>query len=268
MKLLVLAMVVMMAIGCATAPPVETTDRVPEIEVADQALASGDYRGAVENYTLWLEKYPQDAEAFFGRGRSYNKLGEHPAALKDFEEAYRCYPKNLSPEVYRCGVLHAMGKDAAARSGLEALRAHDLFPKLGIYEQFLFHFLDGKLKNAAGTYKAALPPLNEAIRIADLNPDIFAHRNSPYIKRLALYQRFRSYFYLVEHGKMVRDLREYIALTTQMGQPSIDDYKALALAYYLTSQRDQCRQVLGHLSAADRVALGEIVQDVHFFAQP
>ena len=71
-----LAHVVMVAIGCASAPPVET-NRVPEIETGDQAFASGDYRVAIESYTLWLEKYPKDAEAFFMRGRAHNKLKEY-----------------------------------------------------------------------------------------------------------------------------------------------------------------------------------------------
>lgn len=275
MKILLLALMILIAIGCQTTGPkvdtsssTTTTPSTPEIELGDKAWVSGEYEQATEYYAAWIGKYPEEANTYFQRGRAYNKLGKYSEALKDFEQASKLNPKDLRPRVYTCGIFFHLGKMKEVKSCL-AIINHPSFAELGPYEQFLVYLMEAKFKIVHKNYEGVLPGLEKAIQLCELNPDVFKSQGSPFIKRLAIYERAKVYFHLGQHNEnLVADMKAYIALTGQAGETvSAEDYKSLAMALFLAGRHSECKKILGNLTKEEREELGKAVDDVNFFTR-
>ena len=89
----------------ATAPSREES----YFTLAQNEYNSGNYAGAVENYSKWLNQHSDNAESYLGRGNSYLKLGDKTRATADlsngaklfetegnFNKAVLCYTQILS----------------------------------------------------------------------------------------------------------------------------------------------------------------------------
>lgn len=268
MRILLLAMAVVIVLGCQSNPP-QKTPTIPENELGNQALAKGDYEGAIGYYEIWLSKYPQDADVYFQRGRAYYQLKKYEAALGDFDSAMKYYPKDISPMVYMCGALRALERDEDARKMVSAVLNHPMYSKLDEYEQFLVLYFDGHLKNLAKDYRGAMAPLNKAVELASLYPHVMENHGSPYIKCIALYQRVLSRFKTAawDDPQQVADMEEYMKLAEKAGLVTPQDRYTLAMIYYLSHQNAKCRQVLAQLTPNEREVLGKSVEHVEFFTR-
>ena len=56
----------------------------------------GDYKGAIELFTQYIADHPQDADAFYNRGRAYEESGELDKAIEDFNTATTISPDEHS----------------------------------------------------------------------------------------------------------------------------------------------------------------------------
>ena len=74
-----------MAAGSTPTADVKTADYYHGMGY--QLRREGDYRGAINYYTLALESSPQHFKALFNRGFAFDKLGEFSAAIRDYSSS-------------------------------------------------------------------------------------------------------------------------------------------------------------------------------------
>ena len=58
--------------------------------------SSGDYAGAIEDYTQAIELDPKFAEAYFNRGNAKHSSGDYAGAIEDYTKAIELDPKVCS----------------------------------------------------------------------------------------------------------------------------------------------------------------------------
>ena len=110
-----------------------------DFERAQEALASGDFRGAAEQFATFTEAYPGgalSAEAHFLRGQAYENLGEMSNAARAYLDSFSGAPDGpKAPEaLYKLGTsLGALGqqKEACVTLGEVGIR----FPQSEIVPQ-------------------------------------------------------------------------------------------------------------------------------------
>ncbi len=59
--------------------------------LAQNEYNSGNYAGAVENYSRWLNQHSDNAESYLGRGNSYLKLGDKTKAIADLSDGAKLF---------------------------------------------------------------------------------------------------------------------------------------------------------------------------------
>lgn len=67
-------------------------DRTDMYQPAIERDLKGDADGAIEAFSIYLKKHPDDGLAHFFRGTNYKKLGQPDLAIADFNEALRLQP--------------------------------------------------------------------------------------------------------------------------------------------------------------------------------
>jgi len=72
--------------------PSETDITCPEMGRGDLMVESGDYNGAISEYSKVLQKFPKSYWAFLNRGTVYTIIGSNELAIKDLTEAIRINP--------------------------------------------------------------------------------------------------------------------------------------------------------------------------------
>jgi S1-C subfamily serine protease len=60
----------------------------------NNAFEDGDYENAIKYYSLYIEKYPNDAEAYNNRGNAKNKLKDYKGAIQDYDKAIEIRPND------------------------------------------------------------------------------------------------------------------------------------------------------------------------------
>ena len=85
---------------------------------------NGDYDRAIEDFSAFIDKYPNSYEGFNERGLSYAKKGEYDRAIADYTEAIRLWlnPKDVGPYINRGSAYEKKGElDKALADFREAL---------------------------------------------------------------------------------------------------------------------------------------------------
>ena len=111
----------------ATPAPASTVDTAElaigersDFERAQEALASGDFRSAAEQFATFTQTYPggpMSADAHFMRGQAYENLGEMANAARAYLESFSGTPDGpKAPEaLYKLGTsLGALGQQSEA----------------------------------------------------------------------------------------------------------------------------------------------------------
>ncbi len=55
---------------------------------------SGDYQGAIADFTRAIEIDPQDAAAYYNRGNAKDELGDYQGAISDYNRVIKQYPNH------------------------------------------------------------------------------------------------------------------------------------------------------------------------------
>ena len=79
-------------VGSTSSKP-STSENVSYLARAQKEYNAGNYAGAVENYTNWLNSNFDNADAYMGRGNSYLKLGDGSKAIADFSKGAEIFEK-------------------------------------------------------------------------------------------------------------------------------------------------------------------------------
>lgn len=70
----------------------ETDVTCPEMGRGDRMVESGDYIGAISEYSKVLKKFPKSYRALYNRGTVHTILGSNELAIQDLTEAVRINP--------------------------------------------------------------------------------------------------------------------------------------------------------------------------------
>lgn len=245
--------------------PQKPMSRVNEHELGKVAYAKGDYSRALQYQTQWLVKYPDDAYAYTERGLVNSKLNKSESAISDFSKAAELLPNAMKPRIYQCAELAKMGRESESRGLLEEIMSNPNFSQISPYEKFLAYSLDGEFKIKSGQHTDALPSLNNALRTFDNNTHVFVAKNSPFINRLAVYNRAVVLNKMGDYSRAADDMELYVKISQKANiRIGSKDYARLAIAYYLAEEYDKCRAVLKFVSPKDREMLAQTLEDDMF----
>ncbi len=125
-----------------------------------------DYRGAIADYTVYLQMRPKDPEALTERGYAYFSLGEKDKALADYNHAIRLN-RNYADAYLGRAWLQMRDDDEAALKDLEQVAA--LEPKNA--EALYWH---GNILYGYGEYDKAIADFDRALAI---DPNYFQAAN-------------------------------------------------------------------------------------------
>ncbi len=241
--------------------PAADTKVASEAQMGQMAFQQGNYLEAVQYFSQYLEKNPDDAEALFYRGRAALQLSQPDIALEDLTKAKATSEKKLSVSIYECKALINLNRLDEAQKIAEAILADPEFGRLNPYERYWAYYMDGQIKTSKGHFEKALVSLDQAIKTFDLNPAVFAKQKTPYVVRFALYHKSLANHNLGRQSAAAADMERYIELSKKAGAevPS-KDYKSLVLAYYLCENLAKCKEYLPNVSAEDKQDLSNRFQ--------
>lgn len=153
--------------------------RGPEVACYNHGLPDGGLIAALDRA---IQRNPQDVRAYFLRGWTYNRQGNHARAIADYDQVIRINPQDWSAFNNRGRAYQAQGNNARAFADFdEAIR---LNPR--VWNAF---FNRGRLYQNQRDYARAVADLDEAVR---LNPtNAFAYENRGFA-RARLNDRVRA----------------------------------------------------------------------------
>jgi tetratricopeptide (TPR) repeat protein len=101
----------------------------------ERLLKQKDYQGAIEDFTQFLKIYPNNSDAYFGRGFSYFILKDYQSAKNDFDKALENNPENkLIPNILQFrGICRFELKDKPGAIA-DLQKASALYKQLGEQE--------------------------------------------------------------------------------------------------------------------------------------
>lgn len=151
-----------------------------------------------------------------------------------------------------------------AKKFLSGITLESGFDALSIYNKILFYSLDGQLKMHDHYDDNALISFNKALKIFNDNGEV--SRQNVGLIRLVIYYRAKVHKKLSNYSESAQDLNAYIGISQQGGQEiTSDDYKDLAVAYYLAEEFEECKAILEHVSDEDRKELAKTLNDELFY---
>jgi tetratricopeptide (TPR) repeat protein len=141
--------------------PVYTDDMAKNVLSNGKAkLASGNYKGAIADFTRAIELDPKLAPAYFNRGIAKRSTGESKSSRADFVKAVKYDPTPKDAEAY-CN--RGIAK-AAIRENRDAMT--DFNKAIELDPQYSAAYSSrGKLKNETGDKKGALADMKKATEL-------------------------------------------------------------------------------------------------------
>ncbi len=127
----------------------------------------GDYRGAIEDYTMAIKLNP-DVGAYYNRGNARKKLGDYEGAIADYDSVNSLNPEDISAYLHRANIKRKVGNNVGAIADYDS--AIKLNPKhVKAYKN------RGNAKQALGQYEEAEA---DFARAKELDADIEIKSNS------------------------------------------------------------------------------------------
>jgi tetratricopeptide (TPR) repeat protein len=97
-------------------------------ERAIKKYTFGDYRGAIDEYSLAIEMDPNDSRMYFLRGCVKKKINDLHGALADFTKAIELNPDDVDYHILRGCVFLELGQKNEARASFGgAIRNANIF---------------------------------------------------------------------------------------------------------------------------------------------
>jgi len=206
------------------------------------------YEDALAHLSESIRSNPQDAQAWFARGRAYQRLGDLPLAQADFSEA-----DNRLPD----------GKTKACRGYCS--QDHNK-AALWYYEQAInAGFREAEVLNNLGYTYMAIGELDKAEKVlkeaSELKPELQAVWNN--LAKVELRKALQS------PGIFPKDGVNAIEAALHAGPPTVDILERAAMLYAVSARSDParhelwCERAFAHARAAVRAGLDarELAED-------
>jgi tetratricopeptide (TPR) repeat protein len=146
----------------------------------DKLYQQGQYEQAVKAYTDFIKYNPTDVRSIYNRGRSYEELGQHAEALKDYEAVLKLDEKNTN-------VMISIGRHFFRENKFEDAAFY--FDKATQENNNLkvAQFLKGRSYHKAGITDKAMEAYNAAINVDGNYGEAYLYRGALriYLKRKA-----------------------------------------------------------------------------------
>ncbi len=129
----------------------QTLDKNNIKEIHDQGLKKaqkGEYKGAIENFSLVLMIKPDSSATYISRGVCYLKLGNLEKAIQDCDKAIEIDPKNSTAYYNRGNILRKLGKNLLALSSYNQAINYDENNAEAYYNRVLTHRDLGNIQEA------------------------------------------------------------------------------------------------------------------------
>jgi len=182
---------------------------------AKDCLAAKNFDCAIDSYTKLIVLQPQSAEAYYSRGRAYNKKGDYARGIVDFNKAIELRPAYAEAYTYRGAASAVLGKFDDAIKDLT--KAIELNPQ--IYDAY---FNRGLAHRDSGNRDQALKDFDTAIALNPKEPKGFFERGFTYNGQ-------------GNRDEAISDLNKAIDLDSQ----SSDAYRERGMAYLFEGNLDQ-----------------------------
>jgi tetratricopeptide (TPR) repeat protein len=169
---------VAVGLGVTLAPQVSTLPQNPQLNAADYFLRglskdnSGDFRGAIADYSQAIILNPKDVDAYNNRGILKNvNLNDVPGALADYDQAVVLNP-NYALVYYNRGLL----KYTKLADVQGALSDYNRAILLNPREAFVFNDRGSLRANEINDLRGALADYNQAIALNPKYADVYYNR--------------------------------------------------------------------------------------------
>jgi tetratricopeptide (TPR) repeat protein len=147
----------------------QTLDKNNIKEIHDQGLKKaqkGEYKGAIENFSLVLMIKPNSTATYISRGVCYLKLGNLEKAIQDCDKAIEIDPKNSTAYYNRGNILRKLGKNLLALSSYNQAINYDENNAESYYNRVLTHRDLGNIQEAIADLEKAASLFKETGNIA------------------------------------------------------------------------------------------------------
>lgn len=147
----------------------QTLDKNNIKEIHDQGLKKaqkGEYKGAIENFSLVLMIKPDSSATYISRGVCYLKLGNLEKAIQDCDKAIEIDPKNPSAYYNRGNILRKLGKNLLALSSYNQAINYDENNAEAYYNRGLTHRDLGNIQEAIADFQKAASLFKDTGNIA------------------------------------------------------------------------------------------------------
>ncbi|MEN6451711.1 MAG: serine/threonine-protein kinase [Thermoguttaceae bacterium] len=213
--IIVLSFVLAAALFFSLRPPYSAR----QFQLGVACIERGKYAAAVDCLASSIRANPRSSEAFFARGRAYQRLGDYRAAYADFNASFRLKPNGLAKacEAY-CLARAKFQKDAIA--------ACQLAERSGFEHSAV-------LDNNIGYSYRMLGQLKEAERFLHRATELDDGLLAPHYNLVVVYLR------LAQHsGRIPSKALAHAARATEIGAPNAALYRDAAALYATAAKRD------------------------------
>lgn len=260
--LLVSALLAGFLAACASAPPPKP--RIPANTLADQAMAEGRMKEAIELYTQWLIDHPQDFTAHFRRAQCLERVGETDLAIEGYSKTLELKPDLVAARLRRAGCYYSAKDMDRAEGDLNEVMGNPGFESMAPGDQTVAYGLAAQIALRKNLTQIAVDHLDRAVDVARKHK---GQVRGPQYRKL-LYNRAMALFALGAYPMALGDFEEYAGLTKELGHdPGKDDLYHLVLLNYLTGRFEKAKELMANLGRADRNALAAKLDDPGFFAE-
>jgi tetratricopeptide (TPR) repeat protein len=182
---------------------------------AKDCLDAKNFDCAIDGYTKLIALQPQSGEAYYGRGRAYNKKGDFARGIIDFNKAIELQPAYAEAYTYRGAANAVLGKFDEAINDLT--KAIQLNPQ--IYDAY---YNRGLAHRNSGNRDQAIKDFETAIALDPKEPKGFFERGFTYNGQ-------------GNRDEAIRDFNKAIDLNSQ----SSDAHRERGMAYLFEGNIDQ-----------------------------
>lgn len=155
---LVLGLVLGMS-ACASGPtPLEYRMAQTHRDLANLKLHEGEINYAIREYRKTIALNPEDAEAYFGMGEAFRRLGEFSEAELNFRRAFEVDPEHQDA-MFNLGAVYIQQERYADAIEINTLLVEDptfLRPQRALVNRGWAHYKSGDLEEAREDFEEAL----------------------------------------------------------------------------------------------------------------
>jgi len=222
---------------------------------AESAYLAGDFDRAIAWSTKSIDEESGPADAYLLRGKCYEKKGDHPRAIADFEVARVEAPDRGEPAFRQTRCYLAAGRPAEAESTIsKALK--DRYRGYSLRDRMLAYALHGEVQLAVGDDAGASESFFQALKVAQGSRALEAEGATGIVQ----YNLSRAQFELGAYRRSREAFQAYLDVQKRGGEtPREQDLYTLSVLHFLCEDIAASRSVAASLSPEGRLRVEGIL---------